>query len=298
MFEVHRLDAPFGVAISGIDLAAKGTDPDVIQALAQQLYEHRVIVVTGQRLDEPDYLAFGEQWGRPIVHVKTSARGERFPALTVLGNTGERGRDDNKRLAATFWHTDQSYESDPATVTMLYSVMAPRNGGETDLADLAGAYRALPAALRAQVDGLDAMHAYGAAAGQDGEFDIARTLSDIERQAVPPVRHPLVLTHPVTGHKALYAVAGTPFAIPGMPQDEAQDLLRTLKQHALQPQFRYRHSYAVGEVILWDTLSTLHSATPIAVATSAEDSRLLWRISCRGLPVPFTRPTYRGRVIV
>ena len=75
------------------------------------------------------------------------------------------------------------------------------------------------------------------------------------------VRHPVARRHPVTGRKALYAVSGSSFRIEGMPDDEAVDLLDELKRHATQEKYQLRLKYGVGDVVIWDNASLLHSAT-------------------------------------
>ena len=96
--------------------------------------------------------------------------------------------------------------------------------------------------------------------------------------------HRLVREHAVTGAKALYAVAGTAYAIEGMDDAEAGALIATLKAHAVQDKYVYAHKYEVGDVALWDTQMTLHSATPIGAPNGPGTARLLWRISVRGKP--------------
>jgi taurine dioxygenase len=268
------------VAVSGVDLRA-GADAALARRLAELLYAHRIVAIRGQTLTEDEYLAFGRLWGRPHRHLLTHKWMPGYPEMMTVGNTFKRAANDTP---AVFWHTDQSYEAEPASATMLYAIMAPEVGGETAFADMVAAYEALDDAMKRRIEPLEAIHAYGAASGRDGENRASALISDDQRRAAAPVTHRLVRVHPVTGHKALYAVAGTPFAIKGMPDAEAEALLRTLKQHALQPRFTYKYKYSVGDIAIWDTLSTLHSATPIAPATGPRDSRLLWRISCKGLP--------------
>jgi taurine dioxygenase len=91
------------------------------------------------------------------------------------------------------------------------------------------------------------------------------------------VRHKLVRKHHFTARKALYAISGSSFEIEGMPADEGRRLLDELKAHALQDKYRLSYSYDVGDVVLWDDLSTLHSAT----LTDAADPRTLWRITVK-----------------
>ena len=70
------------------------------------------------------------------------------------------------------------------------------------------------------------------------------------------------MTHPISGKKALYALGHGAHAIKGMPSNEAMGLIESLKTHVLQDQYIYRHRYAVGEIVIWDTLQTMHRADP------------------------------------
>lgn len=278
---VHRLSGAFGVAITDIDLRDPPSEA-LMRELTAQLYANRIIVIRGQKLTEDQYLRFGRQWGRPHPHVLDHKRMPGYPEMMTVGNTFKRAAND---LPAVFWHTDQSYEAEPATVTMLHAILAPEVGGETALADMVAAYDTLDEEMKERIAGLRAIHLYGAASGQDGENKASAMVSDNQRRAAPPVPHDIVRRHPVTGHKALYAVGGTPFGIEGMQDGDANALLKALKAHATQPRFVYKHKYEIGDIAIWDTLSTMHSAPSIGPATCLADSRLLWRISCKGLPL-------------
>jgi taurine dioxygenase len=287
-FSVQPFDGPFGVAISGVDLACESGNPNVMDALVDQLHAHRVIVIKGQSLTPDEYFAFGRQWGEPIVHVLSYSRPELspggIPAIAMIGNTTEAAKEEKHRLSAMFWHTDQSYEDVPASATMLYFLKTPKTGGQTLLADMVAAYDALSDDMKARIENLTAIHLYGSGAREANEYDATKILTDEDRKRIAPVKHKLVIRHPYNGRKALYAVAGSPIGIEGMADDEAQKLLHDLKQHATSRRFRYDLFYEPGDLAIWDTLATLHSATPIDYATSEEDKRLIWRISCRGAP--------------
>ena len=92
---------------------------------------------------------------------------------------------------------------------------------------------------------------------------------------MPLITHRIARPHPVTGRKSLYAVSGSSFGIVGMPQDEARDLLDELAAHSTQPKYRLSYMYGVGDVVVWDNASLLHSATLI----DPNDARTLWRIT-------------------
>ena len=66
-----------------------------------------------------------------------------------------------------------------------------------------------------------------------------------------------------------------------MPDDEAVALLDELTAHATQNKYVLRYSYGVGDVVIWDNASLLHSAT----LTDPECVRTLWRITVKE-PMP------------
>ena len=283
MATITPLDAVLGAEIRGIDVGA-GVDDATMRTLTDALYAHRVIVIKDQRLDEDRYLRFGRQWGTPIPHVLDHMRMAGYPELMTVGNTERRDEDPKIRNGAALWHTDQSYEKVPASATMLYSIIAPSRGGETQYCDMATAYDDLDEGTKRRIDGLEVAHKYGRGKLRPGEPPVNPIINDEQDERVPPVYHPLVLRHPITGRRTLYALGHGAYAIKGMPDGKAEALLDELKDHALRERHIYRHRYAVGDLVVWDTLQTMHAATPIDVATSKEDSRLLWRISVRGRP--------------
>ncbi len=287
MIRMEPLGGPFGRAVHGIDLEA-GVDDAQFRALSQALYRHRVLVLKGQSCSRDAYLRFGRQWGVPIRHVVDEARMAGYPDLVEVGNASPRARNPRSRNSAAFWHTDQSYESDVATATMLYAQKVPERGGETRILDMKAAYDDLDPALQQDVDGLVATHFYGATSGRDGELPTP-DLTEAQAARVPPVPHPLVRAHTVTGERALYAVGGTAFAIEGMPGTAADTLLRKLKAHCVQERYIYAHRYEIGDVAIWDTQMTMHCAAPMDAPSGPGTERLLWRISVRGIP-----PIYSG----
>ena len=141
-----------------------------------------------------------------------------------------------------------------------------------------GAYDDLPEVMKRRVDGLVALHHYGNRDDLDqASRTVASVLNEQQEGKMAWVRHPVVRHHPVTGRKALYAVSGSSFGIEGMPRDEAHALLDELKRHATQDKYRLRLKYGVGDLVIWDNASLLHSAT----LTDPEDPRTLWRITVK-----------------
>ena len=122
------------------------------------------------------------------------------------------------------------------------------------------------------------VHHYGNRKVADEMSRVAASpLTDEQKAKMPLITHPLVRPHPVTGRKALYAVSGSSYGIVGMPDDEAVALLDELAAHATQPKYVISYPYKVGDVVIWDNASLLHSAT----LTDPDDPRTLWRITIK-----------------
>ena len=285
MLSINRLEgASFGVEAVGIDIAG-GLDDGTLKTLADAVHEHRLLVIRDQRMTEDRYLAFGRWWGEPIPHVLDHLRMPGYPEMMAIGNYGGEWKDKEAvRNGAAFWHTDQSYESVPSSATMLFSIKSPETGGETQLADLKSAYDELPEEMKRRLEGRHAWHLYGASSGEGDEAVANPLITNEQVKRVPAVRHLIVRPHDVTGRRTLYGVAGTPYAIEGMDEEEGRAILTELKRHTLQERFIYRHKYRVGDIAIYDTTQTLHSGTPIGPARDEGSTRLLWRISVRGKP--------------
>ena len=280
---VQKLPGPFGVDINGVDLS-QDLSSETVSRLIDLLHENRVMVIRGQTLEPARFLEFGGHFGRPHPHVLTHRHMPGFPALLTVSNVSRPGAPFIN--GAEHWHTDQSYEEEPASATMLYSIKAPKAGAQTRYADMVHAYDTLDDPTKGLIDNLEVEHLYGSgiAARADTMMPPSPLMTKEQTDAVPAVRHRLVRPHPVTGRKTLYSPCGTSRGVTGMSVHAAATLLKKLTDHALQPGNQYWHQYRVGDVVVWDTAATLHSASPNREATGEHDTRVLHRISVKGVP--------------
>jgi len=277
MLSFGKLDPRFGLEASGVDLSAELSDA-AFSEIERTFFAGQVLVFRGQRLTPAQFLAFARRFGPPEPHVIDQFHHPEIADILVLSNVVEAGQPTGLADAGTYFHTDYSYLDVPARCTMLYSLIVPKAGGDTLFANQYAAYDDLPAATKARIENLVGLHHYG---NRDDVDEASRTvaslLTDDQKGRMSWVRHPIVRRHPVTGRKALYAVSGSSFGIDGMADDEAIALLDELKRHATQPKYVYRLSYRVGDVVIWDNASLLHSAT----LTDPADARTLWRITVK-----------------
>lgn len=274
--DVRRLQGPFGAELSGIDV--NQMDAGTISRLVDLLYEHQILVIRGQSLSDADYVRFGHHWGKPLHFFVASRTRDDFPELIKQDNAAS--TPVNLRDGAGHWHSDSTYEEVPASVTMLYGVEAPEQGGETLIANTALAYEALSDAMKARIEGLVGLHCLSGAQPMEGEHFVY-VPEEIARMGIQ--RHPVVMPHPVTGRNALF-LSGSAFGIEGMDKMEARALIAELRTHATRPEFTTRYKVVPGDIFLWDNFATMHRATPIEYSDEDGKRRLLYRISTKGLP--------------
>lgn len=276
-WQITPLSQHVGSRVGGIDISA-GLDPAEVRDLVDLLHDRGVLVLPGQSIDEGAYVDFARHWGKPLEFFIAEHRDSAFPEIIRIDN--DPATPSAMRDGAVHWHSDSSYEEVPAAITMLYGKEAPEHGGETHFASTAAAYDALEEGTRRRIDGLVAIHELGAAPWLEEE---TQPDPDRPRRDMPRCRHPLVMQHPVTGRKGIFT-SGTAFAIEGMDQAEATELIRMLRQHVTRAEFRTRYKIMPGDIVLWDNFSTMHSASPLAYSDAPGKRRLLHRISTKGVP--------------
>ncbi len=264
----------FGVQADGVDLSAAFDFGELEKAF----FANQLLVIRKQKLTAGHFLAFGRRFGRPEPHVIDQFHHPEHSDILILSNVVKDGKPTGLADAGSYFHTDYSYFEMPARATTLYSIQVPKVGGDTLFADQYAAYDGLSSRMKTRTRDLVALHHYGNRNDLDERSrTVASVLSEEQKQKVTWVRHKIARRHPVTGRTALYAVGGSSFGIEGMPDDEARALLDELRDHATQEKYRYRLKYGVGDVVVWDNASLLHSATLI----DPNDARTLWRITIK-----------------
>jgi taurine dioxygenase len=278
------LPGAFGVEVTGVDLSTDRTK-ETLQQIVAIFHRHQFVVIRNQRLELSQFDVITKAFGNQRPHFLDHLRMDNHPAILMLSNIYDNGRQLGVYEGACFWHTDVAYEDPPNSATIVYAIKTPQGGGgPTYVADMFEAYDALPERRKEQIDPLIVLHHYGNREDTvEGSPTAAERLTDSQKRRVQNVHHPLVMRHPVTGRRSLYGGAGSSFGIVGMPDKEALDLLGELKAHATQPKFTTAYDYTPGDVACWDTFSTLHKA-PAQTRAEMHDphARMLWRVSVTG----------------
>ena len=261
---VQPLHPLFAGEVTGIDLAKPVSDAfiaDVVRAMDR----YAVLVFRGQRLSEDEQIAFTQRFG-PLdlglrkVTKTTHATRYAHEAMIDISNVGLDGNladiNSNKmysQLANQLWHSDSSFQQPAARYSLLYSVVNPSKGGETEYCDLRAAYDALPDDTKAAIANLRSEH-YALYSRMNLGFT---GYSEAEKKVLPPVEWPLVRTHAGSGRKVLWVGIHNTHIV-GMHLGEGRLLLAELLEHATQREFVYRHHWQVGDLVMWDNRATLH----------------------------------------
>jgi taurine dioxygenase len=258
LLKIKQLAQALGAEIEGLDLSQPLTTQTFNQVREAWL-EHLVIRIRGQKLSDPQILAFSRNFGE-LDPPGPNPLGRPFladhPEMNVISNIKVDGvpiggLGDGEAI----WHADMTYIERPPMAAILYAIEIPPSGGDTYWANMYLAYETLPKPLKQRIERLEAIHdaTYNSAGAMRKGY---KELTD-PRNA-PGARHPLVRTHPETGRRSLFLGRRRNSYVLGLDLKESETLLDELWQHATQPKFTWRQEWRVGDVLVWDNRCTLH----------------------------------------
>jgi len=270
--DLERLEG-CGALIRGLDVRT-ATD-GVVDMVRQAVFDHGVVFLEDQRLTPENQIAFARRIA-PIVLNRYFPKTGRYPEIAKVEKT-----EAQVSNIGGGWHTDHSYDAAPAMGSVLLAVEVPPSGGDTLFADMYAAYDALPAELKATLSGLRARHASAHVFGEGGGYAQTDRPELAGHAETPEAVHPVVITHPGSGKKALYVNPGFTREIEGWSAEESQTLLSALYAHAVQPQFVSRHRWRRGSMAIWDNRCTWHHA----MNDYHGHRRLMHRITLDGVPL-------------
>lgn len=272
--DTTRLSEHIGVEVSGVD-ASKAFDDETLKAVYQAWADNSVLVLRDQHLTPQQFVAFGRQFGTPIVQTLSDMNIEDCPELAYISSEDRDVHGTGKRIIrGTSWHTDHSYADIPPKATMLLGIDIPSRGGDTQFTSSAAAYDALPDDMRARLDNKLSIHAYESS--RSPRKMPIRADGDEERYP-GGATHPLIRTNPDTGRKSIYVNTVRSECILDLPRDESDALLDELYAHIGQEKFQYRHKWRPGDIVVWDNRSALHKANG-----DYDEKRFLYRMMIEG----------------
>lgn len=278
--DIRPLHPLFAAEVGGVDLADPSADahyPEIQAALDQ----YGVLVFHGTPMSQERQVAFCglfgalEGEGRNVGVIATGIERRLETRLADISNLDEAGKvldhHDRRRMFALgnqLWHTDSSFKAIPAKYSMLHAHSVTPEGGETQFADTRAAWDELPEKMKARVEGLVAEHSIFCSRARLG----FTSFTDEERAALPPVHRPVVREHRESGRTALYLASHADHIL-GMEVPDGKMLIRELMEHMTQPHLVHTHTWAVGDLVIWDNRCTLHRGRPYDEARHRRDLR-------------------------
>jgi len=251
---ITPISPAIGAVISGIDIAQPIT-AEHRDAIEQALLKHHVIFFRDQPITPQQQARFAAQFGDLHIHPIYPNVPEQ-PEVLILDTTVTDVRDN------AIWHTDVTFLPTPAMGAVLSAKLIPPYGGDTLWASGIAAYEALSEPLKRLLDGLTATHDFTKSFPLERFGSTPQDLARWEeaRRKNPPISHPVIRTHPVSGRKSLFVSDGFTTRINELEPAESDAILKLLFAHATRPEFFVRWRWQENDVAFWDNRSTQHYA--------------------------------------
>ena len=281
---VEPLDRSFGAKVYDLTLA------DLDQIEASEIYElwlkYALLIFPAQNLSNEQQIKFAKNFG--------ALEFDLSPISNVRNDGSIRDANDDdivKSLRGNMeWHHDSTYMPIQAKGAVFTAHKVPSKGGETGWADMRAAYDGLSQSMKEKINDLSAYHSYewsqkerfGHKDPKVSEFNSYGF--DID----PKPLRPLVKTHNETGQKCL-TIGRHINKIPGMSDQEAQNLARELEEFACSNEnWVYHHSWEVGDAVIWDNRCLMHQAC----MWDLSEGRIMYHSRIEGDPISEAASNY------
>ncbi|MCU1456408.1 MAG: hypothetical protein JWL73_500 [Actinomycetia bacterium] len=293
-FTVTDLDErlSFGARVTDLDPATLD-DPDVRAALRDLWIDRGVVVFRGVPGGTASQICLSEVFGECEVHPLRPKDAVSAPELSDIRYLPDDGDifevDGDPRGGWLPWHSDLIYVDTINHGGILRPVRLPEHGGgDTGFIDQIGAYDALPDDLKERIDDLDVVYWLQLDASTARFVHVpnlrmirlrnssARIMENVD--TFPRVVHPLVFVQAETGRKVLNLSPWFAQGIAGMENEEGDELLHRLAEHAVDTSRAYVHHWHDDDMVLWDNWRMLHSASGV----HPDDVRHLQRTTIKG----------------
>ncbi len=271
--KVTPYSAAVGALIEGVDLSNRPSD-NALQQMRAALRDHGVIFIPGQTITPEQHLGFARCWAEIDVNrFFTPVAG--YPEIAEV-----RKEPEQVTNIGGGWHTDHSYDLEPAMGSILLAREVPAQGGDTLFASMTAAFDALSDGMKRTLRALYAVHSsrhvFGTA-GSTKRADLKGRIGNAEKVMADMV-HPVVIRHPDSGREVLCVNSGFTTRFEHWSEAESAPLLQYLYQHASRPEFTCRFRWTEGAIAFWDNRSTWH----YALNDYHGERRLMHRITVRG----------------
>ncbi len=272
---VAPLTGAMGAELSGIDLRDPLSD-SALSEIRDALHSYGAVFFRDQPLTHDQHLVFARHFGALEEHPIVNGMESHPEIIRMHKPAGE---------SASFgvgWHSDNSFLSEPSLGSIVRAEIVPPHGGDTLFTNMAAAYDGLSPGMKRLLDGLVAVHSASEAYTSDtavDKYDGDTAITYRRSDAITNrVEHPVVRTHPESGHKALYVNPMFTLHFKDMSKEESAGLLDYLFRHATRGEFQCRFRWQPGSVAFWDNRLVMHNA----LNDYQGFERLLYRVTVAG----------------
>ena len=252
--EVVPVSGGVGVEVHNVDIKS-GIDAGTFDELRAAFVEHGLIFLRDQNITPDEHIAFAERWGEINID-------RFFPRLDGYDQIATVTKEpDQTTNIGGGWHTDHSYDHVPAMGSILIARETPPVGDDTLFACMYTAYDTLSDGLKQTLEDMKAVHSSRHIFGEQSSYrDTMKDRFSNPEDATQDAVHPVVISHPESGRKALYVNPGFTLHFDGWTAAESKPLLDYLYAHAVQLEHTTRFQWAPGSIAFWDNRCTWHYA--------------------------------------
>tara|TARA_B000000475_G_scaffold41985_1_gene31377 strand:+ start:3271 stop:4125 length:855 start_codon:yes stop_codon:yes gene_type:complete len=282
--KVEPLNRSFGAKV--YDLSLPNLNEEEVRSIYDLWLEYALLIFPQQHLTNAQQIKFAKNFG--------ALEFDLSPISNVRNDGSIRDANDDdivKSLRGNMeWHHDSTYMPIQAKGAVFTAHKVPSKGGETGWADMRSAYEGLSQTMKDKIDNLSAYHSYEWSQKERfGHKD--PTVSEFNSYGFdidPKPLRPLVKTHAETGQKCL-TIGRHINKIPGMTDQEAQNLARELEEYACSNQeWVYHHSWEVGDAVIWDNRCLMHQAS----MWDLSEGRIMYHSRIEGDPISEAASNY------
>ena len=280
--QIQALSQEFVARVEGMDFTQPVPAQDK-QRLNDWFARYAVLVFPKQTLSPPEFMRAVEVFGELMPQQIKQFTLKDHPMVGYNSTEDLPMKDGKLQVRGENYHTDHSNEVAPPKATSLLAITLPSRGGDTQFVDVRRAFDELPSDTRQRLKGLKSLHVH-----QSNRSPRAfAQLSSQDLAKIPRNLQPLVIRHPESGRAALYLNTGRMQGIEGMEDEQAFKLIDELYEHATRPCYEYRHTWQVGDLVIWDNRSVMHQAN---ADYDPRERRYLYRLMVKGIALEPLNP--------
>lgn len=264
-------------------------DPEAIAQLKAIWQKSPVMIFRRQALEESELVKFTEHFGECDKTVRKDIQSPYHEEIIYFSTL----KYADGRFVGGFaggedvdWHSDQTFRVRPATGAILYGTEVPLGGGDIYWASQYQGWDRLPKDVQQLIDGRMGTYRYAKRYAMLNTLELKDKEKANTMLSLPDAHHPVVLTHPQTGRKALYADPTTLVSIEGLSDEENERILPMLFEAGGHAEQTYRHKMHNGDLMMWDNGCTMHRRDTMRLDQPRLMKRTTFRLSADNYCVP------------